>query len=526
MEDKMAKLQESQPASKGQTTTVSTYQAPKGVRHRMKFSAPGQSFSYQVEADWMVLHHLDEPTAEMFFTSYIREDNDPKRPITFVFNGGPGAASAYLHLGALGPKRVQFSDQGQLLPPPVQIVDNHESWLPFTDLVFIDPVGTGFSRPISAKALGKTQAGGESKSDTEKSSGSGAGKSGRPEESKEFYHVQRDLESLGEFIQKCLTRYGRWTSPVCIAGESYGGFRVGRLARKLQESYGVGLNGAILISPALEFFNLFGNDYDSPFWVDLFPSLVASAWVHRRGIFAKKSMPLEKALALGEQFALSDLNRLIMSGDILAESDRDGILQRCAELCGLSAEYVKRKQGRIAHMDFVRELLRDQRLVCGLYDASITAVDPFPDRDTFQGPEPTLSTIDRVFNSGINAVLREWLKVESEREYRILSNDVFENWQGEAKRIELVQPAPGAADDLRYAMSLNPHMKVFITHGYFDLVTPYFSANRLASLMRLTVKQRANLTLQHFLGGHMFYSWADSRKSFKKCGTEFYSFNG
>jgi carboxypeptidase C (cathepsin A) len=204
-------------------------------------SLPDQSIRYTATAAWQTLFEREKPVAEMFHVAYIAEAEHPSpRPITFVFNGGPGAASAYLHMGALGPRRIHFDSNGTLPKPPVRLVDNAESWLRFTDLVFIDPIGTGFSRSLPPDKDTADKSG-------EKTSTEDADKL----KETEFWEVERDLKALGEFIQRFLSHQNRWLSPIFIAGESYGGFRVARLARKLQQEFGVGLSGAILISPAI-----------------------------------------------------------------------------------------------------------------------------------------------------------------------------------------------------------------------------------------------------------------------------------
>ncbi len=208
----------------------------------------------------MVLRKKEKPSAEVFSVSYVAADRDD-RPVTFVFNGGPGASSAYLHMGTVGPKRVAFPPDGTIPTLPVQLIDNDASWLGFTDLVFIDPVGTGFSRIIESKDTGD-----DKKKDAA--------------DPKEYFGVKRDLEAMGEFMSRWLSTHKRWGSPVFIAGESYGGFRVAKLARMLQEGPGIGLNGAILISPALEFATLTATDYDVLPWIDWVPTMAAAAHHH------------------------------------------------------------------------------------------------------------------------------------------------------------------------------------------------------------------------------------------------------
>lgn len=478
------------------------YKPPKGKKSRHECQIDGEAFAYEARADWMVLRKDEKPRAEMFHVSYLRCDVDSEqRPLTFVFNGGPGASSAYLHVGALGPKRVAFNSDGTPPKPPVRLLDNAQSWLAFTDLVFIDPIGTGFSRTVPAEQ-------GEDS------------KAAAPEDNKEYYRLKRDLESLGEFIQKFLSREKRWDSPVFVAGESYGGFRVGKLAKLLQEGYGVGLNGAILISPALEWMLLDPSDYDVLHWVDLFPSLAMAARHHQRG--RVKVDDDEAFRAAVEQFAVNEYATCLVQGELLPAEAREAIYQRVADFLGLSLELVALHGARIPFHVFCRTLLRDRREVCGFYDATVTAVDPFPDRETHQAPDPTLYAIERVFAGGINTQLRKHLQLSTERDYALLSMDVNTAWKVDTNAHAFDRQV-GATDDLRYALSLNPHMRLFITHGLYDLVTPYFSSNRLLEQMKLLPGQRQRITVKHFHGGHMFYAWETSRCAFFGAIGDFYA---
>lgn len=467
--------------------------------------ADGSDLAYQCRGQWAMLREEERPVAEMFATAYLKEDTG-NRPITFVFNGGPGAASAYLHVGALGTRRVEFAENGHLLPPPTRLVDNAESWLGFTDLVFVDPVGTGFSRTV------------ENPETDAKPKGEGAAKK-KPNQA--FFGLKRDLESLGEFMSRYLSENDRWDSPVYIAGESYGGFRVAKLARLLTEKYGIGLSGAILISPALEFALLDTSDYDLLHWMDGFPSMAAAATFHgRSGVFAEDT-PLDEVLAEAERFATTEFATFLAQGASMPTEKRNRILSRAARLLGLPREFVVRNEGRIRQYRFVRELLREQGKVLGLYDATITSRDPFPDREGFEWPDPTLAGIERVFTAGINKRLRSELGIDTDREYHLLSYEVNKAWKVDLERHALMSQI-GATDDLRYGMSLNPFMKVFITHGIYDLVTPYFSTNRIRNLMRLDPTAARNLTVRHFGGGHMFYAWEKSRIAFRDEMEAFY----
>jgi carboxypeptidase C (cathepsin A) len=474
------------------------HKAPAGAQTSGAWAREGVSIDYTASAQWTVLRKKERPSAEIFSVSYLAE-HDRDRPLTFVFNGGPGASSAYLHMGAVGPQRVAFPADGTLPRMPPRLVSNDDSWLAFTDLVFVDPVGTGFSRIIDD--AGKD---GETK---DKSAADGADKA------KEYFGYKRDLESLSEFMGRWLSANGRWGSPVFIAGESYGGYRVGRLVRLLQEKTGIGLNGAILISPALEFAPLAPNDYDLLGWVDVVPTMALAAAHHRRSrAFAAGTTP-EDVLEAAESFATGEYAALLARGAAMPAVERERILGRLADLVGLPAEVVARAEGRVSINVFARELLRHERKVLGLYDATITATDPFPDREPFAGPDPTLAGIGPAYTTAINRQLRSEIGVVTEREYVVLSEEVNEAWSNDAPE-HFFTPPIGATDDFRYGMSLNPHMKAFITHGRYDLVTPYYASDRLRNLMRLDADTAGRLTVRHFNGGHMFYAWQDSRREF------------
>jgi carboxypeptidase C (cathepsin A) len=255
------------------------HEPPPGAETAATWSGGGTTIDYTASAKWLVLRKKDKPAAEIFSVSYVANDAGADRPVTFVFNGGPGASSAYLHVGAVGPQRVAFPGDGTLPAMPPRLVPNEESWLAFTDLVFVDPVGTGFSRVIDPD---KEK---DDKSEGDKPKAEGA-------DPKEYFGYKRDLESLCEFMGRWLSGNGRWGSAVFIAGESYGGYRVGRLTRMLQENAGIGLNGAILISPALEISTLASSDYDVLAWVDLLPTMAAAAAHHGRSRVFDAGTPL------------------------------------------------------------------------------------------------------------------------------------------------------------------------------------------------------------------------------------------
>ena len=345
------------------------HEAPPGAEASARWTGGAKPLGYTATAKWLVLRKKEKPSAEIFSVSYVAEGGDRERPVAFVFNGGPGASSAYLHMGAVGPQRVAFPSDGTLPTLPPQLVQNESSWLAFADLVFVDPVGTGFSRIIEpdkkgeqqGKQEGAPQPGGDEKPDPN-----------------EYFGQKRDLESLCEFIARWLSENDRWGSPVFIAGESYGGYRVGRLVRMLQEETGIGLNGAILISPALELTGLDGDDYGVVQWVDLCrrwrpaPHSTVARAPSRPGRRSPRCSQVPRSLRAAT-------TRRSSSG-----APRSACPSGSARSGGSPIWSVSRpssSRGRRAAsrpVVYARELLRDQQKVVGLYDVSITRSIPSP----------------------------------------------------------------------------------------------------------------------------------------------------
>ena len=480
------------------------HEPPAGAETSARWTGGAKPLDYTATAKWLVLRKKEKPSAEIFSVSYVAEGGDQKRPVAFVFNGGPGASSAYLHMGAVGPQRVAFPANGTLPTLPPQLVQNESSWLSWADLVFVDPVGTGFSRIIEKDAEKKDEKPAE----------------GEKPDPNEYFGQKRDLESLCEFMARWLSENDRWGSPVFIAGESYGGYRVGRLVRMLQEETGIGLNGAILISPALELTDLNGDDYGVVQWVDLLPTMAAGASFHGRSRAFASGTPLADVFAGAEEFASGDYATFLIRGASLGAPERERTLGRLADLLGLPPELVTRAEGRISPIVFVRELLRDEQKVLGFYDVSITATDPFPDRPEHSAPDPTLAGISPAYTAAVNRQLRSEIGVRTDREYRLLSLEVNQAWKEDTQR-HFFAPPEGATDSFRYGMALNPHMRAFLTHGRYDMATPYYASDRLRNLMRLDPDTTGRLTVRHFEGGHMFYAWEESRRGFTAAIEEF-----
>ncbi|MFF2852561.1 S10 family peptidase [Streptomyces sp. NPDC058001] len=484
--------------SNDEQKTKSDYEPPRGASTTGKWN----DITYTATAEWFVLRKKEKPTAEVFSVAYIAQDAGPERPVTFVFNGGPGAGSAYLHLGVVGPQRVLFPADGSIPKLPPQLEHNEDSWLAFTDIVLIDPVGTGFSRVIEPD---------------DAKNGADKPKDGPDHDPHQYFGTVRDLEAMCEFISGWLSKNRRWGAPLFVAGESYGGYRAGRLTRMLQEQPGVGLNGVILISPALEpAFLATGmgwGDYAVEPWIDLLPTMAATAAHHGRSRAFKAEGPLEDVLRAAEEFATGDYASFLTRGVAMPAEDRDRVINRYADLTGLDPRFVRRAEGRVNVHRFKKELLRDESKVVGAYDGTILAPDPFPDRDPYEGADPTLTAMYSVYTAAINKHLRSEIGLETHREYKLLSTDVIMNWKNDEAPFYL-QGCPGAVDDFRYGMAMSPHTRAFITHGWYDLMTPYYTSDRMRNLMRLDESVANRLTVRHFGGGHMFYAWQESRHAF------------
>jgi carboxypeptidase C (cathepsin A) len=491
-------------ADEGENEPKLDHEPPAGAETSARWTGGAKPLGYTATAKWLVLRKKEKPSAEIFSVSYVADGGDRTRPVAFVFNGGPGASSAYLHMGAVGPQRVAFPNDGTLPTLPPQLVQNEASWLAFADLVFVDPVGTGFSRIIEPDEKKKDEKPGE----------------GEKADANEYFGQKRDLESLCEFMARWLSENDRWGSPVFIAGESYGGYRVGRLVRMLQEETGIGLNGAILISPALELTGLAGDDYGVVQWVDLLPTMAAGAAFHERSRVFAPGTPLTAVTAGAEEFASGDYATFLIRGASLSVQSRERTLARLADLLGLPLELVTRAEGRVSPIIFARELLRDQQKVVGFYDVSITSTDPFPDRVQHEAPDPTLAGIGPAYTAAVNRQLRSEIGVSTDREYRLLSLEVNQAWKEDTQR-HFFAPPEGATDSFRYGMALNPHMCAFLTHGRYDMATPYYASDRLRNLMRLDPETAGRLTVRHFEGGHMFYAWEKSRHAFTAAIAEF-----
>jgi carboxypeptidase C (cathepsin A) len=445
----------------------------------------GEEIHYTAMAGTMILKEEVEegdeskdgpkPVASIFYTAYRKEgEKDPsRRPITFSFNGGPGSSSVWLHLGILGPRRVEMDDVGNPLPPPYRLVPNPYSLLDVTDLVFIDPVSTGYSRTVPG------------------------------EKPKQFHDVTKDIESVGEFIRLFLTRAKRWASPKFLIGESYGTTRAAGLAGHLLERHGLTLNGVILVSSVLDFQTIFyhpGNDL--PFILFL-PTFTATAWYHKR-LPADLQGDLQKALDEAQEFALGEYALALLKGSQISPAQREEVVRKLARLTGLSAGYVEQCDLRISAMRFFKELLRDEGRTVGRLDSRFTGTD----RDSageFIEHDPSLSMIMGPYTAMLNDYVRRELKFESDLPYEILTSRV-DPWSFDRYQNQYVN----VAETLRDAVNKNPHLKVFVANGYYDAATPYFGTEYTFNHLGLDPGLRDNISMGHYKAGHMMYIHLDS----------------
>ena len=437
------------------------------TRHNGRFGT--QTIAYKATTGETYLKDKDgEPTAAIFSTSYVKDGRDPDRPISFLFNGGPGSGSLWLHMGAFGPKRVVVpSDARDDAAPPYPIVDNIHSLLDVTDLVFIDPVGTGFS-----KALGKT-------------------------EPKAFWGVTADAKSVADFIRVWLRENGRWNAPKYIGGESYGTTRSAAVVRELEGSYNdVALNGVILISTILDFAaqaEVPGNEIT---WLVNMPSMAATAWYHNALADRPASLPafLDEARA----FAIGDYASALLKGSKLSGTERAAVRARLSRFTGLSEAYLDRADLRVTPGRFYKELLRDRGLTVGRLDTRYTGRD-FDSAGEEPDNDPSFYGIDGAYTAAMNAYVRDTLGLKIEREYVTIGGVSDWDWnigRGDATYYRNVAPWLGQA------MRENSALRIFVGQGYYDMATPFFGAEYSLSRTGIPTER---ITYSYYDAGHMMY---------------------
>jgi carboxypeptidase C (cathepsin A) len=447
----------------------------------------GKTLAYTATAGTLVLKKDEKPWASMFYVAYTRDDGGDvaKRPITFAFNGGPGSSSVWLHLGALGPRRVEMAPGGEQPKPPYHLIDNEDTALEFTDLVFIDPVTTGFSRAAPG------------------------------EKDAQFHGFDGDLESVAEFVRLYLTREQRWGSPKFLAGESYGTTRAAALSQRLLEDGGIYLNGITLISSVLNFETIsFARGNDLPYALFL-PSFTAAAWYHKK-LPKDLQGDLEKAVGESRRFAGNEYSVALMKGDKLTAAERTNIVHELARLTGLPEQYIEQSNLRISEPRFTKELLRDERKTIGRYDSRLEGddIDSAGERPEY---DPSYASVQGVYTAMFNNYVRSDLNYASDMPYQVLTDKV-QPWSYDRFQNRYVN----VADMLREAMTQNPSLKVMIANGYYDLATPFFATEYTVNHIGLEPALSNHISLTYCDAGHMLYTKKNCLDSLHGAMADFY----
>jgi carboxypeptidase C (cathepsin A) len=448
----------------------------------------GKEINYTVTAGTIVMKEEtpdrdkeaegEKPKAAFFFVAYTKDkaDDKSKRPLTFSFNGGPGSSSVWLHLGLLGPRRVVMGDAGELLPPPYHLTDNEFSLLDQTDLVFIDPVSTGYSRPVEGQ------------------------------KAKEFHGFKKDIETVGDFIRLFTTRYGRWLSPKFLIGESYGTTRAAGLSGYLQQRHGMYLNGIMLVSAVLDFSTLefeVGNDLP---YVLFLPTYAAIARYHGK---VRSRKPMKKFVADVEKFAGGEYSQALAKGAALTKRQQTLLAEKLARFTGLSVDYLLRTNLRINIFRFCKELLRDRRRTVGRLDGRFLGMDRDAAGEEFES-DPSMDAIAGPYTAALYDYVRNELKFESDLPYEILNGKVWPWSYADHENRYL-----NVAETLRHAMCANPNLKVHVANGFFDLATPFFATEYTFNRLGLEKELQDHITMSYYEAGHMMYVHMPSLKVLK-----------
>jgi carboxypeptidase C (cathepsin A) len=439
----------------------------------------GKPIKYTATAGLTELPDYDgKPKANIFSVSYVAErdaSDAASRPLVFAFNGGPGSSSVWLHLGALGPKRVKLADpnetahQPSLARPPFSLVENEYTWLDLADIVFVDPVSTGYSRAVEG------------------------------ENPHQFHGLDEDIRAMADFIRLWITKNQRWQSPIYLAGESYGTTRAAGLSSYLQGADGIFLSGIVLVSPVLNFQTIeFDTGNDTPYW--LFVSgYSATAWYHQRLDPALEQRPVADVVREVEQWARTEYMQALALGDALTPEDRARVVASLSRYTGLSKDYVQRSNLRIEMEHFAKELMRDKSRTIGRFDSRYTGIDrngigATPDFD------PSYAAVQGAFTAGLNAYVRQDLKYENDAPYEILTGRVHP-WSFNSATNRYAD----VAESLRSAMMQNTSLRVLVCSGYYDLATPAAAATYTIDHLGLDPTTRGNISQAFYEAGHMMY---------------------
>ena len=415
-----------------------------------------------------------EQSAAVFYTAYVAKSGGANRPLTFVFNGGPGAGSAFLHLGLVGPRILDLGSEGRDAAT-AQLRDNPDTWLAFTDLVIIDAIGTGWSRTV------------------------------KPDDAKHFWNIRGDAESFAKAIALYVAKNNRDAAPKYLFGESYGGFRTAKVARALERDQGILISGIVMLSPMLEGWLTFGDDESALRAALQLPSL-AAANLERKHAFSPP------ALAEAEKFAKSDY-LVTLAGAPPSGDAGKSFYERVAQLTGLPVDVVTQARGFVER-DFVKNMRPNGKIV-SRYDAAFAVDDPYPELRFAHGPDPILDGISRAYGGAMAAYARNELGFKTEMTYALLAPQVTSGWDWQGGRLQA-----SVEDDLRTLLAFSPSFRILIAHGYSDMITPYGMSRYVLDHLPADLAKRAQLKL--YRGGHMIYIEAQSRKAFSADAAAFY----
>ena len=478
-----------QPGDENKNDASDEDEPPEPSITQHKATINGQEIAYTATARQMLLEEDGvKDKAHLFFIAYTRDDVEDisNRPVTFCFNGGPGSSSVWLHLGALGPKRVRLPDDASRVRPPRQVEENPFSLLDVTDLVFIDPVSTGYSRPAEG------------------------------EDKKQFHGYEEDLRSVGQFIHDYVSEYGRWSSPKFLIGESYGGLRAAGLSGTLQQRYRMYLNGIVLLSAVVDFQTIAFRAENNLAFASFLPSYTTTAWYHGALDEELQNKTVEEVAEEARSFARDVYYPALIRGDGLPAAERAAIVGQMVRLTGLSPEYLQQSKLQVPGWMFGKELLRDRRKVVGRFDSRYTGFDRNSAEAT-TGHDPSGAAVFGPFTSAMNDYLHRELKYRDDRVYEILTGKV-QPWNYDRFRNRYVS----AAETLRNAITTNPYLKVFAACGYYDLATPFHAMEYTRDHLQLPPELQGNFTTGYYEGGHMMYIHEPSLKKLREDLLEFY----
>ncbi|HTE05823.1 MAG TPA: peptidase S10 [Planctomycetota bacterium] len=420
------------------------------------------------------------PKARVFFVAYTLDDvADPAtRPLTFAFNGGPGSASIWLHMAAMAPRRAALTEDGEAPPPPYRLEDNESTWLDRTDLVFIDPVSTGYSRPVTKESPAQ------------------------------FHGLKEDIASVGDFIRLYTSRNARWLSPKLVLGESYGTTRAAGLSDYLQDRYGLYLNGIVLVSTVLSFQTLQFTPQNMDPYVGFLPTFAATAWYHHKLPPDLAALSLPELCARARAFAAGDYALALARGDTLPEAELARVAGQLSRFTGLPADFCAQRRLRVSDSLFFTRLLAGEGRVVGRLDSRFTGLRYEPGTDDGEY-DPSSEAVAGALTAAFNDYVRRELHFETDIPYETLTDVGPWNF-GDAG-----EGFPNTAEALRRAMTRNPYLKVWVTCSYYDVATPFFAAENSVAAMNLDPAVRRNLRFSFYESGHMLYIHQPSRVRFK-----------